>query len=95
MKKPHQLIYENGEKVPEYDRYWSYYHKVKSIDSPIDYPADAEPAYWSLVHTLKHILKIPKEANILEIGSAWAYTIYAQRKDGYMNAYGLDISQSN
>jgi SAM-dependent methyltransferase len=89
----YQLIYENGEKVPGYDRYWKYYHKVKFVDSPIDYLANAELAYWSLVHTLKHILKIPKEACILEIGSGLGYTIYALRKNGYVNAYGLDISQ--
>jgi SAM-dependent methyltransferase len=89
----YQLIYENGEKVPGYGRYWNYYHKVKSMDSPIDYLANAEPAYWSLVHSLKHILKIPKDAHILEIGSGLGYMTYSLRRDGYMNAYGLDISQ--
>ena len=63
------------------------------MDSPIDYLANAEPAYWSLVHSLKNILKIPKDAHILEIGTGLGYMTYSLRKDGYMNAYGLDISQ--
>lgn len=86
----YRLIYENGEKVPGYGRYWNYYNKVKSMDSPIDYLANAEPAYWSLVHSLKNILKIPKDAHILETGTGLGYMTYSLRKDGYMNAYGLD-----
>jgi 2-polyprenyl-3-methyl-5-hydroxy-6-metoxy-1,4-benzoquinol methylase len=89
----YQIIYENREKVPGYDRYWKYYHTIKNMDSPIDYLANTESAYLGLVYTLKYILKISKESNILEIGSGLGYTIYALRKDGYVNAYGLDISQ--
>jgi SAM-dependent methyltransferase len=79
--------------VPGYGRYWNYYNKVKSMKSPIEYLANAEPAYWSLVHSLKNILKMPKDAHILEIGSGLGYMTYSLRKDGYINTYGLDISQ--
>ncbi|MDR0420569.1 MAG: hypothetical protein LBH30_03850, partial [Prevotellaceae bacterium] len=30
----YQLIYENAEKIPGYNRYWNYYNKIKLMDSP-------------------------------------------------------------
>jgi SAM-dependent methyltransferase len=89
----YQLIYENGNKVPGYNRYWKYYDEIKNQRNPIGYLANLEPAYWALIHTLKKTLNVSKEANILEIGSGLGYTTYALRKDGYCNAVGLDISQ--
>jgi 2-polyprenyl-3-methyl-5-hydroxy-6-metoxy-1,4-benzoquinol methylase len=89
----YQLIYEKGNKIPGYNRYWKYYNEIKYQKNPIEYLANSESAYWALIHALKRTLKVPKQANILEIGSGLGYMTYALRKDGYSNAIGLDIAQ--
>ncbi|OAV68870.1 3-demethylubiquinone-9 3-methyltransferase [Bacteroidales bacterium Barb4] len=88
----YQLIYENGDKVPGYNRYWKYYREIKNQSKPIEYLANSEPAYWAPVYALKKVLNTPKDANILEIGSGLGYMTYSLRKDGYKNAVGLDIA---
>ncbi|GHT43663.1 hypothetical protein AGMMS49965_17900 [Bacteroidia bacterium] len=88
----YQLIYENKDKVRAYDRYWKYAENVKYQKSPIDYLADAEPAYTTLISSLTDVIKPPKDADILEVGSGLGYMTYALRKAGYINAIGVDIA---
>jgi 2-polyprenyl-3-methyl-5-hydroxy-6-metoxy-1,4-benzoquinol methylase len=89
----YQLIYEKGNIMPSYDRYWKYYNEIENQNNPLDYLANSEIAYWALVRVLKKTLNVSKDANILELGSGLGYTTYALRKDGYVNAFGLDIAK--
>jgi 2-polyprenyl-3-methyl-5-hydroxy-6-metoxy-1,4-benzoquinol methylase len=89
----YRLIYKNGDKVPGYNRYWKYYTEIINQRDPVTYLTNSEPAYWSFVHALKNILNVSKEAAILELGSGLGYMVYALRKDGYSNVFGLDIAQ--
>ena len=84
----YQLIYENN----AYVRYKNYAKEIKFQDSPIDYLADAELAYTTLISSLTDVIKPSKDANILEVGSGLGYMTYALRKAGYINATGVDIA---
>ena len=89
----YQLIYEKGDKVPGYDRYWKYFRNVKNSESPIDYLINSEEVYWGAYSAIVKDLKLPKNANILEIGSGLGYFTYSLYKDGFQSIKGLEISQ--
>lgn len=88
----YQVIYQNGPDVPAYDRYWRYYHKIKSKSKPLHYLANSEAMYWGVYEALKQTVQNKQSERILEIGSGLGYLTYALRKENY-NAYGLEISQ--
>ena len=89
----YEKIYSSGNEVPGYNRYWEYARKVKNIDKPLDYLADAEETYWSVRETLSKHAKNKKTARILEIGSGLGYLTYSLIKANY-NAIGIDISKT-
>lgn len=89
----YQFIYQQGDKVPGYNRYWRYYNEIKQQESPLKYLEDAEPIYWSISKAVKETLKDNKDANILEIGSGLGYLTYSFREEGFKNAYGMEIAK--
>jgi 2-polyprenyl-3-methyl-5-hydroxy-6-metoxy-1,4-benzoquinol methylase len=90
-KQVYEKIYQSGDKLPLYDRYWKYKNAVKCSDNPLQYLADNEEMYWAVKNTLETTTK--EKLKILEVGCGLGYLTYAMVKDGY-NAQGLDISQN-
>jgi 2-polyprenyl-3-methyl-5-hydroxy-6-metoxy-1,4-benzoquinol methylase len=89
----YEQIYQKGDKVPGYDRYWRYMRVVKNQTYPLQYLSESEEAYWGIRNALSQIA-IPKEnLKIIEVGCGLGYLTYALRQEGY-NATGLDISQN-
>jgi len=88
----YNLIYKYGEKVPDYDRYWLYSKEIISQEKAFAWLANKEPAYWGVWCAMNRHIKLNKSAKILEIGSGLGYLTYAMRKEGYTNAFGIDIS---
>lgn len=86
-------IYNNGAKVPGYDRYWKYSKTITNQENPLDYLAKVEDTYWGVSKALGQIIKNKKSAKILEVGSGLGYLTYALNKAGY-DASGLDISET-
>ena len=91
-KKIYEFIYQNGEHVPGYDRYWRYFKAIKNQEKPLQFLAKSEEAYWGIQRTLSTLTKDKNEIKILEIGSGLGYLTYALRSNGY-NAVGIDISK--
>lgn len=89
----YQLIYESGEMVPGYDRYWKYQKEIRKENNPIEYLVDSEPCYWGVYQAMTTNLRLLKEAKILEVGSGLGYLTYSLYKAGYHSIKGLDISQ--
>ncbi len=89
----YQLIYEKGDKVSGYDRYWRYFRDVKDCENPIDYLINSEEVYWGAYSAIVNNLKLSKNANILEIGSGLGYFTYSLYKEGFKSIKGLEISQ--
>lgn len=88
----YELIYKNASKVQGYSRYQHYQERVLLEKDPLDYLVNNEPSYWGTTHAIKHMLKLDKNARILEVGSGLGYFTYSLKKAGY-NIQGLDISQ--
>ena len=88
----YELIYKNAQRVKGYSKYQHYQEQVSKEKNPLNYLTDAEPSYWSTVHAIQNILRVGKNARILEIGSGLGYFTYSLKKAGY-NIQGLDISQ--
>lgn len=89
----YQLIYECGDKVSGYDRYWNYLNTITGKKKPIEYLANSEPCYWATYQAISTNLKLSKGAKILEVGSGLGYLTYSLRKTGFSSVHGLDISQ--
>jgi len=89
----YELIYENGNAVPGYHRYWKYLEDVKKVKDPLKYLAEKENTYWAARKTVLEFAKENKNPRILEIGSGLGYLTYSFRKAGY-NITGLDISET-
>lgn len=89
----YQLIYESGDRVSGYDRYWRYLQEVVKKENPINYLINSEPCYWAIYQALNHNLRLSKDANILEVGSGLGYLTYSLKKAGFDSIRGLDISQ--
>ena len=43
--KIYDIIYDNGENVPGYSRYWKYFKEIKKQENPLTYLANSEEAY--------------------------------------------------
>jgi 2-polyprenyl-3-methyl-5-hydroxy-6-metoxy-1,4-benzoquinol methylase len=91
--KIYELIYQYGDKVFGYDRYWKYYECCKNSTTPLQYLVKEEEMYWAVENALKEFDVPKKKLRLLEVGCGLGYLTYALMKDGY-NAKGLDISQN-
>ena len=89
----YNLIYKQPDGVGGYARYYSYYREISSQEKPLEWLADKEIPYWGPYYAVKEILKLPKTAKILEVGSGLGYFTYAFKKAGFINISGVDISQ--
>lgn len=89
----YENIYNNGSKIPGYDRYWEYAQKVKDSKNPLKYLAKAEEIYWGVKEALSLYVNDKKSTSILEIGSGLGYLTYSLIKENY-KVIGLDISQT-
>ncbi len=90
----YELIYKNGPEVRWYDRYWRNAEIVKTELKPLNYLAESEDVYWSVIESIRSITENGKiDANILEIGCGLGYLTYSLNKEGY-SSQGLDISQA-
>jgi SAM-dependent methyltransferase len=87
----YEAIYQNGDRVPGYARYWSYSKNIKEVNDPLGFLAKQEEAYWGIKTSLNKLLDDEKNAKILEIGSGLGYLTYALYKSGY-DITGIDIS---
>ncbi len=90
--KIYDFIYKNGDKVPGYDRYWTYFNQIKSEKNPLKYLANSEESYWGVREALRKTEKNKKsDLKVLEIGSGLGYLTYAMKEEGY-DVLGMDIS---
>lgn len=87
----YENIYENGDSVPGYDRYWKYAQSVKNISTPLDYLSESEETYWGVREALSTFAENKESTKILEIGSGLGYLTYSLIKAKY-DVVGLDIS---
>jgi SAM-dependent methyltransferase len=92
-KHIYEIIYKKAETVPWYNRYYRYKNQVKTTDTPLQYLAGTEEAYWVINETLKHDLDKKETLKILECGCGMGYLTYSLFKEGF-NVTGLDISQN-
>jgi SAM-dependent methyltransferase len=88
----YEQIYQKGDKVSGYDRYWRYLRAIKNKKHPFLYLSESEEAYWAIRKALSNIARPKENLKIMEVGCGLGYLTYALRKDGY-HATGLDISQ--
>lgn len=89
----YDLIYEQAERVPGYERYARYRDLVKTSADPFGAISQQEDVYWGIkevLGTIKTPLATP--LRILEIGSGMGYLTYALRQAGH-NSIGIDISE--
>ncbi|GHV38176.1 hypothetical protein FACS1894187_16600 [Synergistales bacterium] len=91
----YNFIYQNGEIISGYDRYYRYANKIKDEKNPIRWLTRQEEGYLGVFNTLKSISKNKnkKDLHMLEIGSGYGYLTYALNCAGY-NILGVDISQT-
>ncbi|MBE0676899.1 MAG: class I SAM-dependent methyltransferase, partial [Bacteroidales bacterium] len=89
----YQTIYNAGDQVPGYSRYWEYARSVLNYDDPLQYLIEKEDVYWAVTQALLKLVDDKTNTQILEIGCGVGYFTYALRKAGYQ-VTGLDISQS-
>jgi 2-polyprenyl-3-methyl-5-hydroxy-6-metoxy-1,4-benzoquinol methylase len=76
-----------------YSHYCRYPKEIKKAKDPLQYLADAEPAYWAVIKIIREAAANRKDVKILEIGSGLGYFTYALNHAGY-HATGIDISES-
>lgn len=91
--KIYDAIYNNGENVPGYNRYWHYKKQVKLVDNPLHFLANSEEAFWGIQQSLNRLVPNKENSEILELGSGLGYLTYALKHEGY-NIHGLDISST-
>ncbi len=88
--KVYDHIYQNLANIPGYDRYLKFADQVLKEADPLQYLADSEDVYWSI---LKHLSSISgRKLKILEVGCGFGYLTYALHKAGF-DVLGVDISQ--
>jgi len=92
-KKTYEAIYNNGDSVPYYNRYWNYAKVIKNVNNPLEFLSNTEDTYWGVKEALNRIVKNKNDIKIIELGSGLGYLTYALRMDDY-NVIGLDISQT-
>lgn len=90
--KIYDIIYDNGENVPGYSRYWKYFKEIKKQENPLTYLANSEEAYWGIKEALTGNNKSINGLKILEVGCGLGYLTYALRSENY-DVQGLDISE--
>ncbi|MDR1057527.1 MAG: methyltransferase domain-containing protein, partial [Coxiellaceae bacterium] len=76
-----------------YSHYCRYPKEIKKAIEPLQYLADAEPAYCAVMNIIRVAAANRKDVKILEIGSGLGYFTYALNHAGY-HATGIDISES-
>jgi SAM-dependent methyltransferase len=89
----YELIYEKGNSVPGYYRYWKYMDEVKREKNPLNYLAEKENTYWAARKAVSEFARKKNNPRILEIGSGLGYLTYSFRKAGY-DIIGLDVSET-
>ena len=85
----YDVIYCHPDQIPGYDRYANYARMVSESDNPLDYLAQSEDVYWSILSCVK---QVGPGARILDVGSGMGYLTYALNKGGYQ-ATGMDVSK--
>jgi SAM-dependent methyltransferase len=86
----YDVIYGNARNVPGYDRYEKRASEVLLADSPLEYLASVEDAYWAIRECI-HGLVNGKEKKIIEIGCGLGYLTYSVAREGY-SIVGFDVS---
>ncbi|MDR1226894.1 MAG: class I SAM-dependent methyltransferase [Prevotellaceae bacterium] len=76
-----------------YSHYRCYPKEIKKAKNPLQYLANAEPAYWAVIKIIQETAAYKKDLKILEIGSGLGYFTYALNHAGYQTT-GIDISES-
>lgn len=86
----YDVIYREAANVRGYSRYRVFAEAVTAEADPLGYLA-AEDVYWCVADYLTRA-RLPKDADILEVGSGLGYLTYAIRRRGFSRARGTDIS---
>lgn len=86
----YDLIYDQVEQVPGYERYLRYSSEIQQEPDPLSYLAK-EDIYWSVSQYLQK-RKNSHSLKICEVGCGFGYLTYALDRAGY-NVVGIDISQ--
>jgi 2-polyprenyl-3-methyl-5-hydroxy-6-metoxy-1,4-benzoquinol methylase len=86
--KIYEYMYGRG-----YSHYCRYPKEIKKAKDPLQYLANAEAAYWSVIKVIQEMAVYRKDLRILEIGSGLGYFTYALNHAGY-HTTGIDISES-
>ena len=90
LNRVYDLIYNNGKKVPGYNRYFSLANNILKQEKPFEWLASQGLEYW---HVRNHLLLSSQDSDkILEIGCGFGYLTYAMKKSNY-NAIGIDLSK--
>ena len=89
----YEIIYQDANKIPGYDRYHKYSREIRNHNNPLDYLSQAEETYWGVKAALTQLVKDKATTTILEIGSGLGYLTYALNQTNYQ-VTGLDISQT-
>lgn len=85
----YNLIYNHGDVVPGYERYYDYAKRVRTSKRPLRLLA-REDAVYAPVYDL---CRGKNHMRILEVGCGYGYTTYAMRKCGH-DVTGIDLSRS-
>jgi SAM-dependent methyltransferase len=86
-------IYENGEQLDGYRRYFVYAKLVSKARNPLRQLARSEDVYWGVEKVLNGLDRSDSNLRVLEVGSGLGYLVAALRASGY-DATGLDVSAS-
>ncbi|AKD55338.1 class I SAM-dependent methyltransferase [Spirosoma radiotolerans] len=87
----YDLIYNHGNQVPGYNRYYTYADKVLEEHKPLHYLADTEDMYWAIADCIEKKI-ITKDMKLIEVGCGLGYLSYALHEDGF-DIMGIDISE--
>ncbi len=93
IERIYEIIYDNAEKIPGYDRYCKYAEEVKIQKRPLEYLSNMEETYWAVCESLKSIVYDRQSVTVLEIGSGLGYLTFALNRAGY-NTMGIDASRA-
>jgi len=89
----YENIYNSGNRVPGYHRYWKYASMILKVSKPINYLSKNESTYWGVNHALNKIVDNKKKTKILEVGSGMGYLTFSLKMADY-DIIGLDISKT-